>query len=150
MRSPQSHNNNVRLTAAIESARATTLRGACDARAPHSFTDFGSPRFRVVANSLTTQMEPTAAPSLARSRGATVGLCRGPPLFVMWLVRLRELALNMGAHWPREFWQSGWNLFDLFVVVVSLGSYMTTADLPGVAMVRRRRGKPVHIPVHLL
>jgi hypothetical protein len=50
-----------------------------------------------------------------------------------------ELALNLAAHWPREFWRSGWNLFDLFVVVVSLSSYMTTAELPGVAMVRRRQ-----------
>merc|ERR1719285_349806 len=33
---------------------------------------------------------------------------------------LVELLINMYGHYWWEFWQSGWNMFDFFIVVISL------------------------------
>mmetsp|Transcript_35322 Transcript_35322/g.42525 ORF Transcript_35322/g.42525 Transcript_35322/m.42525 type:complete len:824 (+) Transcript_35322:131-2602(+) len=49
-----------------------------------------------------------------------------------------ELAANMYAHWWREFWFSGWNLFDFVVVVVSLLT-LTFSNMPGTKTLRLLR-----------
>jgi len=46
------------------------------------------------------------------------------------IIFLVELLLNMYGHWAKEFWNSGWNLFDF--VVVAIGTLdMAQVELPG-------------------
>lgn len=48
---------------------------------------------------------------------------------------LIELVFNMAAHWFIEFFGSGWNVFDFFVVIVSCAA-MFVPHLPGVSLLR--------------
>lgn len=49
-----------------------------------------------------------------------------------------ELVINMHAHWWRDFWYSGWNVFDFIVVMISLVSLVLTG-LPGISTLRLMR-----------
>ena len=48
---------------------------------------------------------------------------------------LTELVFNLTAHWFFEFFGNGWNVFDLFVVIVSCAA-MFVPHLPGVSLLR--------------
>ncbi|KAK3271760.1 hypothetical protein CYMTET_19915 [Cymbomonas tetramitiformis] len=54
------------------------------------------------------------------------------------LVFALELAVNLYAHWFKEFWQSGWNVFDFVVVTISLLS-LSLQGLPGISTLRLMR-----------
>lgn len=68
---------------------------------------------------------------------ATLDLFRGFEIFFTVVFGV-ELVLNMYAHWCREFWSSGWNVFDVLVVSVSVAS-LALSGLPGISTLRLMR-----------
>jgi voltage-gated sodium channel len=51
------------------------------------------------------------------------------------MIFLGELTWNMYGSWFGLFWQSGWNWFDFFIVLISLVS-LSDVDLPGISVLR--------------
>jgi len=47
---------------------------------------------------------------------------------------LVELLVNMYGSWFKEFWMNGWNLFDFFIVCISIMSL--AGDMPGIDVLR--------------
>lgn len=46
-----------------------------------------------------------------------------------------ELVINMYGHWFSIFWSSGWNVFDFFIVTISI-AVVVGPDLPGLTVLR--------------
>jgi hypothetical protein len=49
---------------------------------------------------------------------------------------LVELMVNMAAHWWREFWADGWNVFDFLVVFITFLSMGPLQQVPGFKTLR--------------
>lgn len=51
------------------------------------------------------------------------------------IIFLVELVINMYGHWFSEFWSSGWNVFDFFIVSISI-LVVFGPNLPGLTVLR--------------